>query len=33
MHQYECKAIMYHYIRDDNDFIPNLKYLHVDDFI
>lgn len=32
MDKIECKAIMYHYIRDESDFMPNLKYLHIEDF-
>jgi peptidoglycan/xylan/chitin deacetylase (PgdA/CDA1 family) len=27
-----CKAIMYHYIRSNSDFIPWLKYLDIDNF-
>jgi hypothetical protein len=32
MTQKKCKAVMYHYIRNKSDFIPNLKYLHIEDF-
>lgn len=32
MTQKKCKAVMYHYVRNKSDFMPNLKYLHIEDF-